>query len=38
MNEAQIKLKRTESVLIELIPEALSQLNDARLHELSIIG
>jgi len=37
MNEAQIKLKRTESVLIELIPEALSQLNDARLHELSII-
>ncbi len=37
MNEAQIKLKRTESVLVELIPEALSQLNDARLHELSVI-
>jgi ribosome-binding factor A len=37
MTEAQIKLKRTESILTELIPEALSQLNDARLHELDII-
>jgi ribosome-binding factor A len=37
VNEAQIKLKRTESVLAELIPEALSQLNDARLHELSVV-
>lgn len=37
MTEAQIKLKRTESVLTELIPEALSQLNDARLHELSVV-
>ncbi len=37
MTEAQIKLKRTESVLAEIIPEALSQLNDARLHELSVI-
>jgi ribosome-binding factor A len=37
MNEAQIKLKRTESILAELIPEALSQLNDKRLHELSVI-
>ena len=37
MNEAQIKLKRTESLLAELIPEALSQLNDKRLHELNII-
>ena len=37
MNEAKIKLKRTESILAELIPEALSQLNDARLHELSVI-
>ena len=36
MTEAEIKLKRTESVLSELIPEALSQLNDGRLHELSI--
>ncbi|MBA1437519.1 MAG: 30S ribosome-binding factor RbfA [Epsilonproteobacteria bacterium] len=37
MTEAQIKLKRTESVLLELIPEALSQLDDARLHELSVV-
>ena len=37
MTEAQIKLKRTESILVELIPEALSQLNDARLHELNIV-
>ena len=37
MNEAQIKLKRTEALLVELIPEALSQLNDNRLHELNVI-
>ncbi|WP_297439824.1 30S ribosome-binding factor RbfA [Sulfurimonas sp.] len=37
MNEAQIKLKRTEVLLAELIPEALSQLNDKRLHELTVI-
>jgi len=37
MTEAQIKLKRTDSILAELIPEALSQLNDNRLHELDII-
>ena len=37
MTEAQIKLKRVESILAEIIPEALSQLNDARLHELSVI-
>jgi len=37
MNEAQIKLKRTEALLAELIPEALSQLNDNRLHELNVI-
>jgi ribosome-binding factor A len=37
MNEAQIKLKRTESLLAELIPEALSGLNDKRLHELNVI-
>lgn len=37
MTEAQIKLKRTESLLAELIPEALSQLNDNRLHELGVI-
>ena len=37
MTEAKIKLKRTDSILAELIPEALSQLNDNRLHELDII-
>jgi ribosome-binding factor A len=37
MTEAQIKLKRTEALLAEIIPEALSQLNDARLHELNVI-
>ena len=37
MTEAQIKLKRTESILLQLIPEALSSLNDKRLHELNII-
>ncbi|WP_373000541.1 30S ribosome-binding factor RbfA [Sulfurimonas sp.] len=37
MNEAEIKIKRTESLLLELIPEALGQLNDNRLHELDII-
>jgi len=36
VTEAQIKLKRTESILQELIPEALANLNDKRLHELSI--
>ena len=37
MTEAQIKLKRTESLLAELIPEALGSLNDKRLHELDIL-
>ncbi|WP_457744202.1 30S ribosome-binding factor RbfA [Sulfurimonas sp.] len=37
MNEAQIKLKRTEALLAELIPESLSHLNDKRLHELNVI-
>jgi len=37
MIEAQIKLKRTESLLAEIIPEALAGLNDNRLHELSVI-
>jgi len=37
MTEAQIKLKRTESVLLELIPQALGAMNDKRLHELNII-
>lgn len=37
MTEAQIKLKRTESILKELIPEALSTLNDNRLHEIDVV-
>ncbi|MEA1982515.1 MAG: 30S ribosome-binding factor RbfA [Campylobacterota bacterium] len=37
MTEAQIKLKRTESVLLELIPQALGAMNDKRLHVLDII-
>jgi len=37
MTEAQIKLKRTESVLLELIPQALGSMNDKRLHELNVI-
>jgi len=37
MTEAQIKIKRTESVLLELIPKALGQMNDKRLHELDIL-
>jgi len=37
MNEAEIKLKRMESILLELIPEALGHLNDKRLHDLEIL-
>lgn len=37
MTEAQIKLKRTESLLLELIPQALASMNDNRLHELDIL-
>ncbi|MFK5937862.1 MAG: 30S ribosome-binding factor RbfA [Sulfurimonas sp.] len=37
MTEAQIKLKRTESVLLELVPQALGAMNDKRLHELNVI-
>ena len=37
MTEAQIKLKRTESVLLELIPQSLGAMNDKRLHDLNII-
>ncbi len=37
MTPAEIKLKRFDSILGELIPEALSQLNDARLRELDVI-
>ena len=37
MTPAEIKLKRTESILKELIPEALTELNDARLHEIDVV-
>ncbi len=37
MTEAQIKLKRTESILLELVPEALGTLNDKRFHELNVV-
>ena len=37
MTEAQIKLKRTESVLLELIPQALGAMNDKRLHGLNVL-
>jgi len=37
VTEAQIKLKRTESILLELIPKALGSLNDKRLHEINVI-
>lgn len=36
MTPEQIKVKRTESLLKELIPEAISTLSDARLHELDV--
>jgi ribosome-binding factor A len=37
LTPAEIKLKRYDSILGELLPEALSQLNDARLRELDVI-
>jgi ribosome-binding factor A len=37
MTEAEIKIKRTESVLLELIPQALGGMNDKRLHQLTVI-
>jgi len=37
VTESEIKVKRTESILLELIPEALGSLNDKRLHQLDII-
>lgn len=38
MTEAEIKIKRTESLLLELIPEALGALNDKRLHLLNVVA
>ena len=37
MTPAEIKIKRTESVLKELIPEAISQLSDERIREVDVI-
>lgn len=37
MTPAEIKLKRFDSILGELLPEAISQLSDARLRELDVI-
>ena len=37
MTPAEIKVKRTESILQELIPEALTSMNDARLREVDVI-
>lgn len=37
MTPAEIKVKRTESILQELIPEALSSLNDSRMHSLDVV-
>lgn len=37
MTPSQIKQKRTESLLVELIPEALASLNDNRLHEIDVV-
>ncbi len=36
MREEEIKRKRTESRLVELIPEALSTMNDNRINGLSV--
>lgn len=37
MTPQDIKLKRTESILRELIPEALGELGDERLHEIDVL-
>lgn len=37
MNPAQIKVKRIESVLMELIPESLQSLSDSRLRMIDVI-
>ncbi len=37
MTPAEIKKKRTEALLLELIPEAISSLNDARIHEVDVV-
>jgi len=37
LTPAQIKLKRTDAILLELIPEAISQLNDERVREVDVV-
>jgi ribosome-binding factor A len=37
MTPAEIKLRRTDSILKELIPEAIATLNDARVREIDVI-
>ena len=37
MTPAQIKIKRTESMLKELIPEAISGLADPRIREIDVV-
>ena len=36
MNQAEIKRKRTEALLKEVLPEALSMLDDTQLHNLIV--
>ncbi len=38
MTPAEIKQKRTESLLLELIPEAISSLKDVRIHEVDVVA
>lgn len=37
MTPAEIKRKRTDSILKELIPEAISQLSDERIREVDVV-
>ena len=37
MTPAKIKQKRTESLLMELVPEAISTLKDIKIHEVDVI-
>jgi len=37
MTQAEIKKERTESILKELIPEAISQLSDERVHGIGVV-
>ena len=37
MNQAEIKRKRAESILKELIPEALGALDDSRINSLNVV-